>query len=58
MWALRSDNFAKAVEGTTRAVEFYRISGNDEKALKLYTFMAAELCIKNVVELAKKLYAS
>ena len=57
VWALRSDNFAKAVEGTTRAVEFYRISGNGEKALRLYTSMAAELCSKNVVELANKLYA-
>ena len=41
VWALRRDNFAQAVEGTTRAADFYRISGNGEKALRLYSFMAA-----------------
>lgn len=55
--ALRSDNFSKAVEATEKAVEFYRISGNGEKALRMYTFMAAELCSKELIELGNKLYA-
>ena len=55
--SLRSDKFTKAVEATEKSVEFFRINGNGEKALRMYLFMAAELCSRELIELGNKLYA-
>ena len=35
----------------------FRINGNGEKALRMFTFMAAELCAKDIIEMGNKMYA-
>ena len=35
----------------------FRICANGEKALRIYSFMAAELCAKDIIELGNKMYA-
>ena len=35
----------------------FRINGNGEKALRMFTFIAAELCAKDVIEIGNKMYA-
>jgi hypothetical protein len=54
---LRNEKYSKCQEGTEKAVEMFRISANGEKALRIYSFMAAELCAKDIIEMGNKFYA-
>lgn len=54
---MRNEKYSKAAEATEKAVEFFRINGNGEKALRMYLFIAAEFKSKELIELSNKMYA-